>query len=258
MIGLARSLFACAAIFVALGSKTSRAETTAPSYPATLRGNVIDSYFGTRVPDPYRWLERIAAPETQTWVTAQSTLTERLLATMPERNTLRRYFETGFRSPSRGLPQRAGDVAIFSRNYGRSAHSVLVVTRGGHGKERVLLDPDAMWHDGITSLAKIWALAPNARYLAYPTQRAGSDWVIWHVRDVSTGRDLRDSLIGGKNWAPIAWARDGSGFYYGAYDVPPGFQSLTSAPTNYKVLFHRVGTSQQSDRLIYRGCADRK
>jgi len=252
MIGFARILFVCAALFVAFGSKTSRADAIAPRYPATPRGDVIDSYFGTRVPDPYRWLERIDSGDTQNWVAAETTLTEQLLAAMPERNHLRRHFETLFRSPNRGLAQRGGDIAVFSQNDGRSGHGILVVTRGEQGRERVLLDPAAMWHDGVTSLSDIWSLAPNGRYLAYPSQRAGSDWVTWHVRDVSTGRDLPDSLIGAKNWAPIAWAHDGSGFYYGAYDASANFESLTSTPTNYKVLFHHVATAQGSDRLIYR------
>ena len=218
------------------------------TYPATPRVAVVDTYFGTPVPDPYRWLERVHAPATRRWVAAQTSLTERELGHRPRRAAIRALVLRLMSAPSDGLPQWGGTTTAFSRSDGSLKHPWIVVSRAG--RESVLLDPNLRWRDGTTSLAD-WQLAPDGRSLAYATKRGGGGFVTWHVLDVSSRTDRRDVVAGVPDWAPIAWAHDGSGFYYGGYasKLPP--PSGAPIGTGYRACFHRVGTVQSADRVVY-------
>src|SRR5581483_2033309 len=207
-----RSMFALAALYVAFASPATSALPNAPEYPPTPRGHVVDDYFGTRVTEPYRWMERMNSPQTKRWARAEDALTRRFVAAIPSNAGFRADFERAFAAPSRGLPQRAGEISVFSRNDGEGGHDVLVAANTRTHVDRVLLDPDAAWHDGRTTLGEYWQLSPDGRWLAYPTQQSESDWVTWRVRSVASARDASDAIIGGKNWAGIVWVRDGTGF----------------------------------------------
>lgn len=214
---------------------------------ATPRENTANVYFGTRVSDPYQWLEQKHASRTKAWVAHQVSLTERMFDHLPVRAQMQ-HVVLGLLNPrSDGLPQRGGSVIAFERSDGAGRRPVIVA--GTPGMERVLLDPNTRWRDGSTSIAD-WRLAPDGRNVAYATKHAGSGFVHWHVLEVRTGNNRNDVVVGTPDWAPISWARNGSGFYYGGY---PAEKMTAGAPigTRYRVRFHRVNTKQSSDAVVY-------
>ena len=217
-------------------------------YPATPRNGAVDIYFGTRVADPYRWLEHVNASETKRWVHAQLELTDRAFAEMHDRSAMRSLVTRVMGARSDKLPQFGGSVSAFARSDGNGGLPYVVVARGRF--QHIAIDPNRRWPRGGTSLAD-WQLAPNGRFIAYATKRGGLGLVCWHLLDLTTERDRHDIVVGTPDWAPITWAANGEGFYYGGYRdeelAPPG------APigTGYAVRFHRIGTEQNADRLVF-------
>jgi len=217
------------------------------AYPATPRDDVRETFFGTTVADPYRWLEAVHAPRVRAWVARQDALTEATLASVPLRDTLRATTRRLFSMPSRSLPQRGGPIAVVARTDGSGRRAVLVAT-GAHG-DRVVLDPNVGWDPAVT-LAD-WKLAPDGTHVAYATKRAGLGLVRWHVRSLATGRDLADLVVGTPDWAPIGWSTDGRGFYYGGYASEAARAPGEPIGRGYTVRFHRLGGDQRDDRVVY-------
>jgi prolyl oligopeptidase len=218
------------------------------TYPTTPRGSISDVYFGTRVADPYRWLERTEDAQTRQWVDAQTHVTERTLAAMPDRARMRALFVSLIGAQADSLPQSGGDVVAFSRSLG-DGRLPMLLARSGHA-QRVIIDPNRRWPDGSTTLSD-WQLSPNGRYVAYATKRGGLGLVGWHVLDVRSDRDVAGFVPSVPDWAPIAWAKDGSGFYYGSYDggaLPPAGAPIGTA---YAVRFHRIATNATADALVF-------
>lgn len=218
------------------------------AYPPAPRGGTTGVYFGSKVADPYRWLERVDSPQTKRWVAAETALTDRAFDRLSGRAAMRARVTRLMGSPQQGLPQRGGGTLAFTRSDGSLRRPVIVVARGGG--ERDLLDPNAMWPDGRIGLED-WALAPDGRRLAYATASGGAALVRWRVRDVSTGSDAEDEVLGSPDWAGITWAHDGGGFYYGGYLAGRAPRSGAPIGTGYAVRFHRLGTAQRSDRIVY-------
>ena len=217
-------------------------------YPTTPRGSASDTYFGTRVPDPYRWLERENAPATKQWVAEETNLTERTLSGMRDRARMRALFTRLIGTKGDSLPQSGGPAFAFAHADGTGRLPYVVVQIDG--RQRVAIDPSSCWPDGSTSLAD-WQLSPDGRYIAYATKRGGLGLVHWHVLDVAANRDSNGVIVGVPDWSPIEWAKDGSGFYYGGYRrerLPP-----SGAPigTGYSVHFHRVRADPATDRLVF-------
>ena len=218
------------------------------SYPPATRGPVTDTYFGTVVADPYRWMENIDAPETATWVKAEGDLTRQYLDAIPQRAAIRDAYKKLRNYEWFSAPFRAGAHWFYFHNSGLQNQNVLFISDAEKGPARVFLDPNALSKDGTVALATE-SFTKDGRYMAYATQTSGSDWDTWHIRNVGTGRDLRDTIEWSK-FSDAAWVGD-KGFYYTGYDEPvSGNQTLAKLGVE-KLWFHTLGTRQSSDTLVY-------
>ena len=223
---------------------------TQMNYPPAPRGTVTDTYFGTVVADPYRWMEEIDSPQTRAWVLAEAKLTQNYMAQIPERPRIAAALRASVNYERFGLPYHVKNHYFYTYNSGLLNQSVLYTMNGPRGTPRVLIDPNAFSADGTVALGDT-AYSFDGKYVAYATQSNGSDWQTYRVRSVVTGKDLPDVL----QWARFSgasWVKDGSGFYYERYAQPaPGEQYKASA-VNQMVYFHRLGTPQSADPLVYR------
>jgi prolyl oligopeptidase len=210
-------------------------------YPDSPRGDVVDDYHGTRVADPYRWLEDLQSPETKAWIAAQNKVTFAWLDQVPQRAAFRQRLTELWDYERIGVPVKSGGRYFYLRNDGLQNQSVLYVTDSPDSEPRVLLDPNTVLADGTAALAA-WIPSEDGKLLAYGLQEAGSDWEQWKVRNVETGEDYPEELKGVK-WAAVAWAKDKSGLYYSRYDGGVNFYS--------KLFFHKLGTPQADDTLLY-------
>ena len=240
----AMSLISCA-------TRPPRAAYSLPksAYPVTAKTNVVETLHGVRVEDPYRWLEDDNAPETKAWVEAQNRVTFGFLERIPERPALRQRLTQLWNFERYGLPFREGGRYFFTRNDGLQNQSVLYVAEALEAPPRVLLDPNTLSPDGTVALSGL-AVSRDGRRLAYGVAVAGSDWQEWRVREVDTGTDLPD-VVRWVKFSVASWARDGSGFYYSRYDEPTEAQKLTRVNYYHKLYFHRLGTPQSEDVLVY-------
>ena len=219
-------------------------------YPASNEGDVADVYHGTRVPDPYRWLEDQNAPETAAWVAAQNALTYSYLETLPLRDSLRERLTTLWDYRKTGLPELEGGMLFYRENSGLQRQAPLYVRGGPAAAPRVLLDPNVLSPSGATSLANT-APSPDARYVAYALSEGGADWQDVHVREVATGRDLADT-VRWVRFSGLSWTRDGRGFFYSRYPERPADQKLSAELRDQTLYYHVVGTPQSEDRLVHR------
>jgi prolyl oligopeptidase len=237
-----------AVLCLCLGTVGAAAQQ-APTYPVTRRGSVVDDYSGTKVGDPYRWLEDQTSPEVAAWVQAQNAVTDRYLDQIPLRETFRRRLTALWNTPSIGLPTRVAGRLFYRMNSGLQNQSVLYDQPGVNAKPATLIDPNTLSRDGSVDLAS-YAPSPDGRYLAYGLSVGGSDWEELHVRRLAGGRDLADTVHWVK-YSGVSWTRDGRGFFYTRFPAPPGDQMLTAAAVNGKIYYHAVGTPDSQDRLIY-------
>ena len=250
-------------VFVALGAAgtaqwtqaaaaSSGAVAVAPAhltYPAARTVDQVDDYHGTSVADPYRWLEDPDAPQTQDWVAQENTLTRGFLDGVPQRARIRQRLTELWDFPKYLPPFKLGGRYFSSLNTGLQNHSVLYVQESLDGPPRVLLDPNGLSQDGTVAVAN-YQVSDDGKLLAWATSEGGSDWITWRVRDVATGKDL-DDVVRWSKFSGAAWSHDGTGFYYSAYDAPVAGKELQQANYNQKLWFHRVGTPQGQDRLVY-------
>jgi len=218
-------------------------------YPATRTVNHVDDYHGTRVADPYRWLEDLNAPETQAWIEAQNALTFSYLEQIPDREAIRARLTELWDFPKCSAPFKRGGRTFQFRNSGLQNQDVLYVMDAPTDKGRALLDPNTLSKDGTIALTGA-DVSWNGRWLAYAVSASGSDWKTWHVRDIETGADLPDAVEWSK-FCEASWLPDSSGFFYGRYAAPEA--GTEYAGTNYhkKVYLHRINTPQAEDALIY-------
>ncbi|MGD8895303.1 MAG: prolyl oligopeptidase family serine peptidase [Acidobacteriota bacterium] len=220
-------------------------------YPRTRTVDVVDDYFGTPVKDPYRWLEDDNSPETKAWVETQNRLTFAFLESIPERAAIRRRVTELWDHERYGLPSREGPWTIFSRNNGLQSQSVIYRAKGLDAAPEVLLDPNTLSEDGTVALAEGGAaFTDDGRHLAWAASSSGSDWRTWRVREVATGEDGPD-LVRWSKFSAAAWKKDSSGFFYSRFAEPKDGDALTGVNKNQQVYFHRVGTSQDGDELVY-------
>ena len=218
-------------------------------YPATRKGEVVDDYHGTKIADPYRWLEDDNAPETKAWVAEQNKVTFGYLEAIAQRNEFKQRLQKLWNYERFGIPSKHGGRYFFSRNSGLQNQSVLYMAESLGAEPRELLNPNLLSTDGTVSLS-MTAPSEDGRHLAYGLSRAGSDWVEFRVRDVDTGKDLADELHWIK-FSGASWAKDGSGFYYGCYPKPKDGAALTQKNENKRVYFHKLGTPQEQDPVVY-------
>ena len=217
-------------------------------YPATERGEVVDDYFGTAVPDPYRWLEDDNSEATAAWVVAENAVTEDYLAQIPFRGAIRERLTELWNYPKTGLPAKHGDKWYWFRNDGLQNQSVLYRAATPDGEGEVFLDPNKLSDDGTVALGGV-SFSDDGRYCAYTEAASGSDWVKIRVLDTATGTPTGDCIEWVK-FSGAAWSPDSKGFYYSAYDAPK--KGVYSAQNQYqKVYYHRLGTPQAADALVY-------
>lgn len=219
-------------------------------YPETRKDAVVDDYFGTQVPDPYRWLEDDNSAETKAWVKAQNAVTRTYLDAIPQKAEIRARLEKLWNFEKVSLPFTVGGHRwFFSKNDGLQNQAVLYSAEAPTAKPKVLLDPNELSKAGTIALNGE-SVSWNDKLLAYGLSKAGSDWVTWKVRDTGTGKDLPDQIEWSK-FSGAAWARDDKGFYYAAFDAPKAGEALTGVNKNQKIYFHRIGTAQKADELVY-------
>jgi prolyl oligopeptidase len=222
---------------------------TAPTYPVSKMVNQIDRYHGVQVADPYRWLEDANSAETREWVAAQNRLTQSYLAQIAGRAAIKERLTTLWNYERFGVPFREGGRYFYSRNDGLQNQAVLYTLQTLQDTPRLLLDPNTLSLDGTVALAGI-AVSPDGKYLAYGTAASGSDWNTWQVRDIDSGDDLLDKLDWVK-FSGASWTKDSKGFFYSRYDAPVEATKLADVNYFQKLYFHRIGTAQSSDVLVY-------
>ncbi|HEY6804642.1 MAG TPA: prolyl oligopeptidase family serine peptidase [Pyrinomonadaceae bacterium] len=221
--------------------------STKITYPESKKVDVVDDYFGTKVPDPYRWLEDENSAETKSWVQAQNATTFAYLDKIPYRDKLKARLTQLFNYPRISAPFRRGNTYFFTKNDGLQNQSVYYIQQGMNGTPEVFLDPNKFSSDG-TSVLSAFSLSKDGKYLAYGISTGGSDWVLMHVMEVATRKNLDDQLMWIKN-SGVSW--QGNGFYYSRYPAPEKGRELTSKNEFQTVYFHAVGTPQSSDELVY-------
>ncbi len=236
------------AVLAGAFSLTAMAAVAQITYPPTAKGTQTDDYFGTSVPDPYRWLEDDNSAETKAWVTAQNAVTNAYLAKIPFRAAIKQRLEERINFARYGLGEQRAGYVLFSQNSGLQNQSVLMVQKGFDGKPELLLDPNTFSADGTTQL-KGATLSKDGRYLAYDVAPNGADWQEIRVLDMQTRKPLADKIewvkFGGASW------RGSEGFFYSRYPKPEAGKELTTKNQNQQIFFHRPGTPQSQDELVY-------
>ena len=235
-------------LFTALLCSSSTLYSQTVSYPKTKKIEFTDTYHGMKVPDPYRWLEDDNSAETKEWVKAENMVTHAYLDAIPFRNKIRERLEKIWNFPRYGTPERENKYILFSKNDGMQNQSVLYIQDGLTGVPRVLLDPNKLSTNGTVALGST-AVSHDGKYFAYSIARAGSDWNEINVMDIESGKLLSDQIKWVK-FSGISWR--GDGFYYSAYDAPASGLELSKKNEFHKVYFHKLGTTQDKDQLIYK------
>lgn len=223
----------------------------AVAYPKTTRGAVADVYHGTRVADPYRWLEGDPRrdPAVAAWVRAQDGVARSYLATLPGRDAFRRRLRVLYDHARVTAPQRHGGRYFFLRHAAGAGQPALVVREGPDGPDRVLADPNAWSKDGTRALAE-WAASDDGARVALAVQDSGTDVRTIRVLDVATGRYLADE-VARVRFTTVEWMKDGSGFFYSRFPDPTAGSPPRPGRSGHAVYFHMVGTPQRADRLVY-------
>ena len=236
------------AITVAIAMLSAQPNAQKLTYPVAKKGSQVDTFFGVTVADPYRWLENSDSPETRAWIDAENTLTFDFLSKIPQRAAIKARLTKLWDYERYGTPSREGDWYIFAKNSGLQPQSVIYKTKSLGGTPEVLIDPNTLSKDGTVALGSV-SFTEDGRYMAYSLAASGSDWLEWRVRDVATSKDLPD-LVKWSKFSDASWLKNGSGFFYSRYDQPTG-EALQALNKNQKVFFHKLGTTQDKDALVY-------
>src|SRR6185369_13181637 len=225
------------------------AQSTPLNYPHPRKGDVVDDYFGTRIADPYRWMEDLNAPEVKAWVDAENAITSKYLDTLPQRDALKKRITELWNYPKTSSPRYEGRHWFYTRNSGLQRQSVVFTRETLTGSETVALDPNSLSPDGSMALSG-FEPAPDAQHFAYGQSEGGSDWSTYYVRELDSGKQLPD-VIRWVKFSGLAWTEDGKGFFYGRYPEPRAGKALEDAVRDKKIYYHALGTDQTADRLIY-------
>jgi prolyl oligopeptidase len=247
---VAIALVAFTGVVAAAFSQTVPDKKTRFSYPAAHRDATVDTYFGTKVPAPYQWMEDLGSPALKQWVEAENALTASYLGKVPVRGWIQQRLTQLWDYAKESTPEQvAGGRIFYSRNSGLQNQSVVYVADSATAAPRELLDPNALSPDGSIALLG-YAASPRGAYLAYELSRGGSDWVTIHVRDVATGKDLADTIRWVK-FSGAAWTEDGKGFFYSRYPEAAAAKAVSQRVIDQTLYYHRLGTDQSADVRIY-------
>jgi prolyl oligopeptidase len=238
----------CAAVLLVVLPVSLAAQITPLHYPATAHVNHVDNYFGTPVADPFRWLEQDTAKAVADWVAQENKVTFDYLERIPFRAQLKSRLEEVYNYPKYSAPYARHGLLVFSKNDGLQNQSVMYIQKGRQGTPEVLIDPNILSADGTIRLAG-YSFSSDMRYMAYGLSHGGSDWREVFVMEVATRKVLPDHL----RWLKFSsYDWKGHGFYYSRFDAPADTtRALTVANQNQSVWYHRVGTSQDQDSLVF-------
>ena len=243
------SLFSAALLLlVACNQNPNNTNDEKMNYPQTRMDNTVDTYFGTQVSDPYRWLEDDRSAETAQWVKAQNDFTFGYLSKIPYRQAIKEKLEKLWNYEKLSAPFTEGDYTYYYKNDGLQNQSVLY-RKDKEGKEEIFLNPNTFSKDGTTSLGDV-AFSEDGSLVAYLISEGGSDWRKGIVLDAKTKKAIGDTLVDIK-FSSIAW-KGNEGFFYSSYDKPKGSE-LSAKTDQHKLYYHKLGTSQKSDKLIFGG-----
>lgn len=217
-------------------------------YPDTKKINQEDNYFGTIVKDPYRWLENDNSDETKKWVKEENEVTENYLSKIPFRQKIKERLEEMWNYPKYGAPFKEGEWYYFYKNDGLQNQSILYRQKNLTGSVEVFIDPNKMSADGTAAIGSP-SFSKNKKYAVYLESQAGSDWQVAHVMKVGDKTMLKDSIRFIK-FSGTSWNGD-DGFYYSRYPTPDEKSKLTNQNQHHKVYYHKIGTNQSEDKLIY-------
>lgn len=235
-------------VMMTLTAGSLAAQQNAPlAYPVTKKVDTVDDYHGKKIADPYRWLEDDHSAETKEWVDAQNKVTQDYLATIPFRGKIKQRLEALWNYPRYGSPFREGKYYYFYKNDGLQNQAVLYRQLGLDGAPEVFIDPNKLSDKGTAALGNL-SFSKDGKYLAYLVAKAGSDWQEGFVMDVATKQLLSDRLDWIK-FSGLSWK--GDGFYYSRYDKPDETSKLSKKNEFHKVYYHKMGTTQEQDELIY-------
>jgi prolyl oligopeptidase len=239
-------LIMTAVAFIGCGKSKQKMITTM-AYPETKRGDVVDDYFGTKVADPYQWLENDTAADVQAWVKAENEVTQNYLSQIPYRDQIKKRLTDVWDYPKYSSPFKEGDWYYFFKNEGLQNQSILYRQKGLDGTPEVFLDPNRLSDDGTASLAS-FEFSKDHKYCAIGVAQSGSDWNELFVLDVATQQKLSDKI----EWVKFSGATwKGNGFYYSRYDEPTKGKAFSNQNEYMKIYYHTIGTPQQADELVY-------
>jgi prolyl oligopeptidase len=233
-------------LIMAVSATTASFGQSPLKYPQTKKGDVVDNYFGTQVNDPYRWMEDDRSTETAAWVKAQNEVTYGYLNQIPFRDALKTRMEKLWNYEKIGAPSKEGNFTYFSKNNGLQNQSV-TYRKDAKGKEEVFLDPNTFSKDGTTSLGGI-DFSKDGSKVAYAISEGGSDWRKVIIMDALSKKIIEDTIVDVK-FSGLSW-RGNEGFYYSSYEKPKGSE-LSAKTDEHKLYFHKLGTSQKEDKVIF-------
>ena len=216
-------------------------------YPNSLKQNVVDDYFGTKIADPFQWLENDTATEVTTWVDEQNQTTQNYLAQIPYRQKIKNRLTEIWNFPKYGVTSKHGEYYYFSKNNGLQNQSVIYYQKGLNAAPEVFIDPNKLSTDGTVSLAGL-SFSDDNKYCAVSIAKSGSDWNEIFVMDVATRQKTTDNIMWVK-FSGATWYKNG--FYYSRYDAPVAGKEFSNANEYMKIYYHALGTAQTTDKLVY-------
>ncbi len=230
-------------------NETEQTKSISLNYPENKKDDTVDTYFGVDVPDPYRWLEDDRSPDTKDWVKRQNEVTFGYLDKIPYRKELKDRLESIWDYEKIGSPFREGDYTYYYKNDGLQNQYVVYRKKLDSDEEEVFLDPNSFSEDGTISLSGL-SFSENGKFAAYSISEGGSDWRKIIVMDAEKKEIIEDTLVDIK-FSGISWYKN-EGFYYSSYDKPEGSE-LSAKTDQHKLYYHKVGTDQENDTLIFGG-----
>ncbi|MBA3948673.1 MAG: S9 family peptidase, partial [Acidobacteria bacterium] len=225
---------------------------TPTQYPDTRKDAIVEDHFGRTIADPYRWLEDDNSAETKAWVQAQNKVTFAYLESLPLRDRFKKRLTELWTYEKYGVPSKQGSWFVFSRMAGADKQPIVYRATNVNApptKDNILIDPHVFDAAGKVAISGL-GFSHDGKYVAYGVSTGGSDWVEWRVRDVATTRDLPD-VVKWSKFSGASWRKDGSGFFYSRYAEPSAGEALRGLNQNQQVYFHKLGTPQSADTLVY-------
>lgn len=240
--------FAFALLLIVSSVLISDAQTKI-EYPPARKVEQTDDYHGTKISDPFRWLEDSNSPGYREWIESQNKITSDYLVKIPQRDKIKERMTALWNYEKYSAPIKRGNRYFYSKNDGLQNQFVLYVADSINDAGKVLLDPNTLSKDGTVALSGT-AISDDGKFIAYSLSSAGSDWQEWHVRDIETGQDTPDVLKYSK-FSGASWTKDGKGFFYSRYAAPEEGSKMQAANYFQKLYFHKLGTPQSEDALVY-------